>query len=57
MPSGDERALAGALTGLRDDYGQRTRLAQAARSWALGHAGVDAMVASYQQLYARLAQS
>jgi len=56
VPSGDERALAAALTGLHDDCELRTRLAQAARSWALGHAGVDTMVASYQRLYTQLAQ-
>jgi len=53
VPAGDVDALAAALTRLRGDE-LRARLAQAAQTWALRHAGVDAMVAAYLRLYERL---
>lgn len=54
VPVADERAFTTALQVIWSDAEQRGQLARAARHWAQQHAGVQAMVDSYLQLYARL---
>ena len=51
VPDDDAPALADALARLASDVGLRERLGDAARQWALAHAGLDAMGHAYAALY------